>query len=67
MWCAIECFGCGVWEQECLNINVLLGVENHQNAEKKVCFYWKFRSRVPILKEDQQVGKVLCSISKSQF
>jgi nitrite reductase/ring-hydroxylating ferredoxin subunit len=67
MWCAIECFGCGVWEQERLNINVLLGVKNNQNAEKNVCFYWEFRSRVSFLKEDQQMGKVLCSIWKSQF
>jgi hypothetical protein len=36
MLCAIEWFGCGVWEQERLNINILLGVENHQNAEKKL-------------------------------
>jgi hypothetical protein len=38
MWYDIEWFGCGMWEQGLLNINVLLGVENHQNAEKKVCF-----------------------------
>jgi hypothetical protein len=53
-------------QQERLNTNVLLGVENHQMPKKK-CFSSEFRAEYPFLKEDQQVGKVLCSICKSQF
>jgi hypothetical protein len=46
----------------------LLGVENRQNAEKKVCFFTEsLEAEYPFLKEDQQVGKVLCSIGKSRF
>jgi hypothetical protein len=36
---AIECFLCGVWEQELLNIDVYFRGINNQNAEK-ICFYW---------------------------
>jgi hypothetical protein len=46
-----------VGEQERININVLLGVENRQNAEKKVCFYREFRSRIPVLKGRSTSGK----------
>jgi hypothetical protein len=67
MRCAIEWFSCGVWEQECLNINVLLGVQQDQNSKKKVYFYWELKAEYPFLKEDQQLGKVLCSICTSQF
>jgi hypothetical protein len=32
-----------------------------------VCFHWETDAEYPFLKEDQQVGNVLCSICKSQF
>jgi hypothetical protein len=42
-----------MWVQERLNIIVLLGIENHKNSEKKVCFYWEFRSIVPAICKSQ--------------
>jgi hypothetical protein len=45
----------------------IVRVANHQNAEKKVRFTESLEAQYPFLKEDQQVGKVLCSICKSQF
>jgi hypothetical protein len=46
---------------------MMLGVENHQNAEKKAVFTESLIAEYPFLKEEKQVGKVLCSICKSQF
>jgi hypothetical protein len=46
---------------------VLLGVENHENAGKRCVFTESLEAEYPFLKEDQQVGKVPCSICKSQF
>jgi hypothetical protein len=57
MWCAVECFSCGGWEKERLNINVLLVVENHQNAEENVCFIVSLEAEYPFLKEDQKGEK----------
>jgi hypothetical protein len=45
----------------------LLRVENHQNAKTKRVFTESLKAECPFLQEDQQVGKVLCSICKSQF
>jgi hypothetical protein len=50
-----------------LNISVLLLVQNHENAEKKCVFTKSLEAGYLFLKEGQQVGKVLCSICKSQF
>jgi hypothetical protein len=45
----------------------LLGVENHQNAKRRCVFTESLEAEYPILREGQQVGKVLCCICKSQF
>jgi hypothetical protein len=51
----------------CENKNVLLGVEMIKMPKVRCVCTENLEAKYPVLKEDQQVGKVLCSICKSQF